>query len=169
MKMIIHFKATAPLLNMVHVDLARPHPFAAERVGYLLAGMSWSNTGLLLLARDYRPVDDKDYVEDHSVGAMMGPDAIRKALQWALDEPQALLHVHSHGGLGLPGFSSVDARENAKVVPGFFSVTPRYAHGAIVLSRNMAAGSLWLGKGSKPVSINRFSIVGAPIMTWRAA
>jgi hypothetical protein len=166
--MMIHFKATVQLLTAVQVDLARPHPFAAERVGYIAAGMSWSSEGLLLLARAYRPVADDDYVEDHSVGAMIGPEAVRKAFQWALDEPCALLHVHSHGGFGRPSFSSVDTRENAKFVPGFFNVMPRYAHGAIVLSSDMAIGSLWIGKRAKPVPIDRFSIVGAPIKTWRA-
>ena len=54
-----------------------------------------------MLARDYRPVADDDYLPDPSVCAMMGPEAIRKALQWALRDRVTLFHIHTHGGRGI--------------------------------------------------------------------
>lgn len=116
----------------------------------------------------YRPVEDQDYLPDDSVGAMMGPDAIRKAMQWAMDTGAALFHVHMHGGSGVPGFSSVDIRENAKFVPDFFKVTPHMAHGAVVLSGNAARGQIWLERKAQPLTISSYSEIGMPIHSWSA-
>src|SRR5262245_17150916 len=60
----------------------------------------------------------------------------------------ALLHVHTHGGRGIPGFSGVDVRENAKFVPDFLEVAPQCVHGAIVLSDNAAYGHLAWPQGT---------------------
>lgn len=163
------FKITSSLLSTIRIDLYRPHQFAYERVGFISAGLSTAGQDILVLAREYRPVGDSDYLPDPSVGAMMGPQAIRKALQWAMQDGVALLHVHSHGGRGIPGFSSVDVRESAKFVPDFFKVAPQCAHGAIVLSDNAVYGHLWLHGAGRPMAIARYTEVGAPIRKWRAA
>lgn len=163
------FKITAPLLSTIRIDLRRPHRFAHERVGFISAGLTAAGPDVLLLAREYRPVDDDDYLPDPSVGAMMGPHAIRKALQWAMQDRVALLHVHTHGGRGIPGFSGVDVRESAKFVPDFFKVAPQCPHGAIVLSDNAAYGHLWLHRAQQPIVIERYTEVGAPIRKWRVA
>jgi hypothetical protein len=164
--MITHFKAPRSLVATVQTDLRRRHPFAYERIGFIAAGLSWCDAGLLIFACDYRPVEDGDYLRDPSVGAMMGPDAIRKAMQWTMTEDCALLHVHEHSGRGVPNFSSVDLKENAKFVPGFFNVSPQCPHGAIVLSHDAARGQLWLAKSARPIEIDRFTIVGAPLKSW---
>ena len=127
--MKVRFKITTALLASIRTDLRRPHPFAHERVGFISAGLSAVVDGLLVLAREYRPVADDEYLDDPTVGAMMGPDAIRNALQWALQDGVALFHVHTHGGRGIPGFSKIDLRENAKFLPDFFKVAPQCAHG----------------------------------------
>ena len=162
------FKITSVLLATIRVDLHRPHPFAHERVGFISAGLSATGGDVLILAREYRPVLDHDYLRDPSVGAMMGPDAIRKALQWAMQSGCALFHVHSHGGQGVPGFSSTDLRENAKFVPDFLKVAPQCIHGVIVLSDTAARGQVWLDR-QRPHSFVTFTEVGATIRTWRAA
>jgi hypothetical protein len=163
------FKITSALLTTVRIDLARPHPFAHERVGFISAGLAAMGDDIIAVAREYRPVEDNDYLRDDSVGAMMGPDAIRKALQWAMDTGAALFHVHSHGGRGVPQFSGVDVRENAKFVPDFFKVAGRSAHGAIVLSGNAARGQIWLERKGQPFTIDNYVEVGMPIQTWSAA
>src|SRR5438477_12577159 len=117
--MRVRFKITTALLASLRADLGRPHAFAYERVGFVLAGVAQSAAGVLILAQEYQPVADEDYLPDDSVGAMMGPEAIRKAMEWALMKKVSIFHVHSHGGRGLPGFSAVDARESAKFVPDF--------------------------------------------------
>ena len=107
--------------------------FAAERVGFLVCRAGrLTDGGLVILATGYDPVSDEDYVDDPSVGAMMGPAAIRKALERAYNggaEDLSLFHVHMHGHRGRTGFSEVDDRESRKFVPDFFNVAPAMPHG----------------------------------------
>ena len=162
----IRFKITKRLLRGIRDDLARPHAFARERVGFASAGLAAAGSDLVVLARGYRPVADEDYLRDFTVGAMMGPDAIRKALQWAMSDCVAVFHVHSHGGYGRPTFSSVDVREQEKFVPNFFQIAPRCAHGALVLSEDSAFGHIWLD-GKKPYrAIADFAEIGVPLKSW---
>jgi hypothetical protein len=165
----IRFKITSVLLATIRADLRRPHAFAHERVGFLSAGLAAAHDELLILAREYRPLRDSDYLKEPRIGAMMSAEAIRRARQWALDERVAIFHLHSHGGSGLPGFSGVDMSENAKFVPNFVSVAPHGVHGAIVLSDTAAYGQVWLGRTSSRPFINIFSEIGMPILTWKAA
>src|SRR3546814_878217 len=144
--------------------LRRRHAFAYERVGWISAGVSRIGDGsLFLLAQDYHPVEDADYIDDPSVGAMMGSKAIRKALQRSYQSRTAALHVHMHEHRGRPGFSGTDIRENAKFVPDFFNVAAHVPHGAIVLSADNIAGDLWLARGQGPLPIARFTAVGATL------
>jgi hypothetical protein len=167
--MRIHFKISGALLASIRTDLRRPHHFAHERVGFIAAGLAAAHDSLLLIARQYRPLHDDEYLLDRSVGAMMNADAIRRARQWAMDERAAIFHVHAHSGRGLPAFSPVDVRENTKFVPNFVAVAPQAAHGAIVLSDTAAVGQVWLGRGGVQPFINSFSEVGAPLRHWSAA
>lgn len=167
--MNIRFKITSALLATIRIDLRRPHPFAHERVGFIVAGLAAAHNELLVLAREYRPVRDDEYLADPSVGAMMSAQAIRRARQCAMDERAAIFHVHTHGGRGIPGFSGVDTRENAKFIPNFVSVAPQCVHGAIVLSDTAAFGQIWLGRAAPQPFIAAFSEVGMPIRSWRAA
>lgn len=165
--MKVRLKITGALLAAIRTDLHRRHPFAHERVGFISAGLSGQGRDVLLLARAYRAVADEDYLHDPSVGAMMGPDAIRKALEWAMVQGHAMLHVHTHGGSGIPGFSGVDIRENAKFVPDFFKVAPQCAHGALVLSDDAARGQIWLDRRGPAAPIDLFIEVGRSIREWR--
>lgn len=159
----------AAILDAAKLDLERPHAFAAERVGFFVAGLATSASGPLILVRGYLPVADEDYVQDRGVGAMMGPAAIRKAQERALFAGDAIFHVHSHGGCGLPGYSSVDLAEYPKFVPDFNKVAAHRLHGAVLLSHDRAIGMYWQSRHSLPRPIDRFNIVGAPFSTWRAA
>ncbi len=139
------FKATGSFLDDVRKDLARPHKFAAERVGFIAVRAASAKNSLVLLAQAYHPLTDEDYVNDQSVGAMMGQEAIRKALNVALLESAGMFHIHMHEHRGRPSFSRTDLREQLKFVPDFFKVRPQLPHGAIVLSHDRAAGRVWLG------------------------
>ena len=167
--MKICFKITASLLASIRSDLRRPHPFAHERVGFIGCGLAAAHDQLLVLARKYRPLANEEYLPDPSVGAMMSPEAIRCARQWALDDGTAIFHVHTHGGRGLPAFSGVDSRENAKFVPNFVAVAPQCVHGAIVLSDTAAIGQVWIGRKSGQVGVVSFAEVGLPTRKWSAA
>ena len=164
--MRVQFKITSDLMTSIRSDLRRPHPFARERVGFVSAGLSASRDKVLVLAREYRPVRDSDYLDDPRVGAMMGPTAIRRALQWAMQDGVALFHVHSHGGSGIPSFSGIDLRENGKFVPDFLKVAPRSAHGAIVLSDTAARGQVWFDHSRPHKFIASFVEVGVPLRKW---
>ena len=164
--MTLQFKITRRLLQEIRQDLVRPHPFAYERVGFISAALSFAADNMWILARSYRPVADNDYLEDPTVGAMMGPEAIRKALQWAMLERVAIFHVHTHGGRDQPGFSRVDLREQAKFVPNFFQIAPQCPHGAIVLSDTSAYGHIWLDGDEPHEVITRFVEVGMPLNIW---
>jgi hypothetical protein len=74
--------------------------------------------------------------------------------------------VHMHEHEGIPGFSQVDLTESMKFVPDFFNVAPQMLHGAIVLSRDRAAGLCWRAQQEEPTPIDRFASVGAPLVTW---
>lgn len=168
--MTTFFRAPGDLLDQVRHDLERPHGFAAERVGFFLcrAGHLAQN-GLVILAAGYAAVDDADYIEDYSVGALMGPAAIRKALQLAYNRGLAdisIFHVHMHDHHGPTGFSPVDDSESRRFVPDFFNVAPAMPHGTIVLSRDQAFGMCWRKRGQEPELIDRFASVGAPLRMW---
>ena len=89
-------KATGSFLDDVRSDLARPHEFAAERVGFISVGVDSAKNSLILIAKAYHPLADEDYVNDQSVGAMMGQEAIRKALNVALLGSAGMFHIHMH-------------------------------------------------------------------------
>jgi hypothetical protein len=165
--MNIHFKLTTVLIRAIRTDLARRHEVAAERVGFISCRVASTNEGIVVLAEGYHPVADEDYLDDPRVGAMMGPAAIRKALQFAYGERVAMFHVHMHKHRGNPWFSGLDLKENAKFVPDFWNVRPEFPHGAIVLSSDSVAGLCWYPQAMKPIRIGNFTMVGTPMQLVR--
>jgi hypothetical protein len=140
----IQIRITESLRNAVVADLRRKHQFAAERVGFIWCRPVTAKSALLLIACSYSPVDDHHYLDDPNVGAMMGPDAIRTALQTCYRDQVSALHVHLHEHGGQPRFSPTDLRETAKFVPDFFNVAPLLPHGAMVFSDDSAVARCWL-------------------------
>ena len=162
--MTVTFKLTRRLWKAILADLRRPHAFARERVGWLRCRVGDApDGGLILLAHDYHPVADGDYVRDESVGAMMGSTAIRKAMQLAVNQDVSIFHVHLHDHDGSTGFSNTDQRETAKFVPDFWHVRPDRPHGAVIFSNDHAVGRCWY-PGGAVVEISEFVIVGAPLV-----
>jgi|SRR6185312_1940276 len=166
--MNIIYRATEELMQRVRHDLVRKHPFAEERVGFISVKAAKTEKGILLLADNYFPVADSDYLYDNSVGAMMGPEAIRKALNIALLNPVGIIHVHMHFYPGRLWFSRTDLREQLKFVPDFFKVRRDMPHGAMVLSPHTAAGRVWLSQDLiEPIA--EFNIVGSQLRISRSA
>lgn len=158
--MKVLFKITGALLEFIKQDLSRPHEFAAERVGFISCRVGrLEPSGLIILAHDYDAVADEDYVNDASVGAMMGPVAIRKALQFALNHEVGMFHVHMHDFFGIPTPSKTDLRETAKFVPDFWNVRPQMPHGAIIVSRDALSGRCWYPGRKDPIGITEITIV----------
>ena len=146
-------------------DLLRPHEYAAERVGFIICGVGKVEpSGFVILAHSYCSVADEDYVDDPTVGAMMGPGAIRKAMQLAYTNKVAMFHVHLHDHVGHPKPSSTDRRETAKFVPDFWNVRPEMPHGAVILSRDWLSGRCWYPGRSEPIEIADVTVVGARLV-----
>ncbi len=168
--MNIEFRITQPLRHRLLADLRRPHEFAAERVAFLKCGVSQPEPNtLLILAEDFIAVADEDYLDDPTVGAQMGPAAIRKALQFAYHHPSSMFHVHCHEHRGRPRLSRVDVRESARFVPDFFHVRPERPHGVLVLSLESATGRYWAKPGTAPIDLPRISFVGSPLQVIQEA
>lgn len=162
--MRILFKITKRLLGEVKAQLGRPHPFASERVGFLLCRVGLlEDGGVVVLSHILHTVADEDYLDDSSVGAMMGPDAIRKALQTSYSQQASMFHVHLHLHKGRPRFSRIDEEETAKFVPDFWNVQPDLPHGAIVFSEDSACGRCWIPGQEAPLEISQFAVVGVPM------
>lgn len=162
------FKIPSRLLAEVRKDFERPHPFAAERVGFIGCNVArLAKDGLLVLAHSFYTVEDQDYLDDPRVGAMMGSNAIRKALEISYNARISMFHVHLHEHHGRPWFSSTDLRETANFVPDFWHVQPKLPHGALVLSHDVMAGLCWIpgAVAHRPTRIQEFISVGAPFET----
>ncbi len=158
--MKISFRITSSLLKQIHDDLSRPHPYAAERVGFISCGVgNLTNNNLLILGENYHPVSSEHYIDNPNYGAMMGSSAIRDALQLAYKRQISIFHVHRHEHIGKPDFSHIDLIESNKFIPDFWKVRPNRPHGAIVLSHDSMAGLCWHPKEEIPVPIDSFSVI----------
>jgi hypothetical protein len=160
------FKIPQRMRREILVDLVTPHPFAYERVGFIAcrATMPVQDT-LLIFASEYESVPDEEYVEDASAAAVVGPDAIRRALRIAFNEGQqniSVFHVHHHFGRGVPMFSRIDIRETSSFVPDFFHTAPTMPHGALILSDQRACGRVWLAENARPILLTEIVAVGTP-------
>lgn len=160
--MKLHFKAPLGFFDAVRNDVRRPHPFAAERVGFVIAGAAAAGPDVLLLARGYLPVEDGDYIVDPRVGAMIGPGGMRKALQEAYRTRSGLFHIHMHEHRGPPSFSSIDRRESNRFVPSFFNASPKVPHGVLLLSADAARGLVWLAPQGSPRDLDSITWPGLP-------
>jgi hypothetical protein len=158
-----HFKLAATLLQDIIADLRRPHPFAAERKGFIGCKASACRDGTLVLAHTYIPLPDVWYIDDPRFGCVFNADAMRAAMQFALANDSSMFHVHIHDHIGTPWFSRPDLRESRKFVPDFWNVKPDLPHGALVLSSDSAAALCWYPRQKKPFRICRITALGFPM------
>ncbi len=162
--MKIFLRITRKLLEEIHTDLSRPHPYAFERVAFVSCTVAEQGHGdLLLLASTLHPIADLDYEVDFTAGAMLGAGAFRKALQYSFSHSVAMFHIHRHEHVGQPAFSSFDIRESACFVPDFWNVQPKFPHGTLLLSHDSMSGLIWLPETQKATSMSGFSIIGNPV------
>ena len=161
--MNVHFKLTVPLLDDIIADLRRPHPFAAERAGFIGCKASACRSGTLVLAHTYIPLPDEWYVDDLRFGCVFSADAMRAAMQFALTNDASMFHVHLHHYGGTLWFSRPDLRESRKFVPDFWNVKPDLPHGTLALSTDAAAGLCWYPRHKKPLRIRQITALGFPI------
>lgn len=152
------------LVDNIRKDLARPHAFAAERVGHLFTRIgNRDGAELLVLAIDYVSVPDTDYIRNPRVGACYGPEVHRRNMARAARGDVGVYHVHQHEGDGVPRFSRVDLQSIPAFVPSLRAVAPRQIHGALLLSENSLTCLSWLPGQSEPARAVRIALVGWPL------
>jgi len=141
-------------------DLDRSHPFAYERVGFLMikADKPLATSGIGLEAIKWETIEDADYLRDDRVGASIGPEAFRKILQRAYFDTVGVLHVHRHHHRGSPAFSITDMRSMKSFIPSFFNAQASQPHGALLLSLDSALGFIRQSPQSRDLPINRIQV-----------
>jgi hypothetical protein len=165
--MNVRMKLLQGLVEEMHADLSRPHPFAFERVGFLTCGIARADgDALVMLGSRWHSIADEDYIDKPDVGACIGPAAFRKILQYAYFEPVSIFHIHRHDHRGKPEFSGTDSASAREYVPGFFNACGTHPHGAIVVSLDNATGDLWMPGRRAPRRIDRFDVIGIPLRRW---
>lgn len=152
----------------IRADLARRHPFAAERVGFAYTRSARIGAENVLYLFDYVPVADGDYLDDPTVGARINSAAIRRSMQDVLDRSASCFHVHQHWGRGRPAPSPDDLDGNVPIAQSFVRMSPDRIHGMLILNEDGAYGSAWTGPACTPVDVAAVSVVGFPYrVLWR--
>jgi hypothetical protein len=164
-------KMTSVLYREIMTDLARRHPFAAERVGFVFGriGSLADDSKLVLLTR-YHSIPDSHYLKDRTVGARIGGEAITWAMQavyYGRASREGIFHIHCHEHTGEPGMSGIDRHDLRNLMPGFQSVGRESAHGIIILSRDHGRGWVWLPGRKESIAADTIDIIGAPIAIFR--
>ena len=161
--MKIQLRLTKDLYKGILADLARPHPYAAERVAFvfLKSGES-ANGNRVVLATEYMHVDDEHYIQDASVGASINGSAIRQVMQQILDTQQGALHVHMHNHGGVPRLSSVDRVALPKMAQDLRNIGAQFLNGFLLLSQDRAVSTIWSEEGT-PVEVENISVAGLPL------
>lgn len=158
------------LVDQIQADLRRPHPFAFERIGFVSVAMGRAGESeVLVIAEEYFPVADDQYVRGNGVGARIGSDAIRDVMQRVHDTGRGFLHVHLHDHHGRPDFSPVDRSEQPRLVASLRVMNRTVPHGMLVLSADEAEAWLWLPNEDGPVSPRAITLVGYPTIVLSAA
>lgn len=164
--MIIKIKLTGTLHEEMLHDLKRPHPFAAERIGFTTGRISTLENGRLILLTRYHVIPDHQYMKDNKVGARIGSEAITWAMQAAYHgrgAREGVFHIHLHGHRGQTGMSGTDSREIPPMVAGFKSVGREAAHGIIILSLNHGSAWVWLPGCDDSLQAASISVIGTPV------
>ncbi len=160
-------KLTGTLHKEMLDDLRRRHPFAAERVGFATGRLgTLRDSGRLVLLTRYHSIPDDQYIDDPTVGARIGSDAITNAMQHAYfgrQTREGVFHVHLHGHHGKTGMSYTDQHEIPPMIPGFQSVGRQAPHGIIILSFDHGSVWVWLPGNKEAIHAASVAVIGAPI------
>lgn len=164
---MIDIRLTGALYDEVVRDLSRPHPFAAERVGFVFGRIgSLRDSNKVILLNRYHSIPDAHYVNDPTVGARIGPEAMTRAMQdvyHGRTRQEGIFHIHLHGHKGPPGVSGVDSRDLPGFIPGFKSAGRQAAHGIVIFSEDHGSGWVWLPSSHNPVLARAIVVVGSPL------
>jgi hypothetical protein len=162
--MNVRMRLPRELYDRVRADLRRPHPFAAERVGFMFAKLGNAATNdPLVLFTDYSSLADDRYINDPYSGARIDGAAIRGAMQEVIDRRQGVFHVHIHEFPGRPWFSWMDREELPRLIPSFQAVGPAYPHGLFLMSEDECTAEVWMPGSKQPIEPAQITLVGYPM------
>jgi hypothetical protein len=144
-------------------DLRRPHPFAAERVGFFSTALKRvSKKAAILTVSDYHPVRDEYYIDDPSVGAKINSSAIRQAMQRILTTKRGCFHVHLHDHGSRPAPSSTDQESLPSLIESFSHINRELANGYLILSRDSFFAAIRIDGAKQLLHPAKVSVVGYP-------
>ncbi|MER3317006.1 MAG: ThiF family adenylyltransferase [Allomuricauda sp.] len=160
----VTLRITEELCNQIKKDLSRPHKFAYERVGFVIGNSKTisENEDIICLS-EYITIDDDHYIKDESVGARINEDAIRNAMQIAMNRKCSIFHVHVHYGEEIPEFSLTDLDELPNIADAMVNANSSNVHGVLLLSSNGANAILRIKKSKGNVQLKKIAVVGYPI------
>jgi len=156
-------KIPRDLFEQAKADLFRRHRFAGERVGFFSTRCSRTNSLIIVHCIAYNPVKDDHYIEDPTVGVRIGPAAITEAMTRSLKNSVGQIHVHWHGGSGLPHPSPTDTNELPAVQRSLRNANVDEAHGWMVLGNHDGWTSIFLPGSRVAVLESPITIVGFPM------
>ncbi|MGG3561976.1 hypothetical protein ABES03_10260 [Neobacillus rhizosphaerae] len=149
--------------NKIRDDLARPHPFAFERVGFVFIKPDSKNTINII---DYLSVPDEFYINNPKVGAEVDHRAIVMAMKRADHNNEGVLQVHEHGGKGIPKFSRVDIDSHPVYLRSFRNANPRATHGFLLLSEDSMVARVWKPGSKVSLDTKKFAISKGSFFSW---
>jgi hypothetical protein len=160
---VVHFRLLRALYEIIRQDLHRPHPHAAERVGFVTAKIG-NGAGLpkLVIAAECKAVPDERYIRDPLIGARIDGKAILAAMQLARSHGCGLFHTHMHPHKGHPRLSRPDIRELPEIVQSVRNVAPSQAHGLLLLSYDRCTAFVLLPGEDLLHEVNHVTVVGYP-------
>jgi len=156
------------LFEKIIKDLRREHEFAFERAGFTFGrAKNFGENRFTIFLNEYMPVDDKNYINDKSVGARINSTAITNAMQVVFTGEKSSFHTHLHDFEYddiMPQFSLVDREELPPIAKSAISFAPEQVHGCIVLSGNSINAIVFLPGFQRPIQPVQISIVGYPMV-----
>tara|TARA_B100001971_G_scaffold162689_1_gene153001 strand:+ start:3825 stop:4325 length:501 start_codon:yes stop_codon:yes gene_type:complete len=145
-------------------DLRRPHPFAYERVGFLSSStVQIDPEHVLVLLTDFHSIPDDHYLENPDVGACIGTEAIRAAMQRSIALQAGQIHTHIHEHWGQPHPSSDDLEGVPPINRSLSLTSPNQTSGYLILSHNSAWAELNVAKSGLITRADKFTVVGFPL------
>jgi molybdopterin/thiamine biosynthesis adenylyltransferase len=138
-----------------------------EEAGFLVCSSSKTDTGYVLLAREWHPVPDSALARNaHGSVLSWSADFNSKMLQRAVDIDATLVLVHSHGSR-CPRLYTDDRAKERPLFGAISRIVSPLPGGTLLLGRGDAAGSFWLD-GENDLAFRRLVIIGDTIEVWDA-
>ncbi|WP_018629571.1 HesA/MoeB/ThiF family protein [Niabella aurantiaca] len=163
-KPYIIFRIPQELRSEMEQDLRRPHSYACERVGFLFTKSKWIDQNkILIVAISYQCVADEHYIEDPTVGAKIGSEAIRSAMQTMFDMKSGCFHVHLHDHQGRPGPSATDKKGLPGVIESFANIAGGQPTGILILSKDNFFTAIKVTSNKRLYPASLVSVVGFPM------